>query len=81
MYGYMIVLTARVTADGLYTLLSALQNPHVQVMDTLRSEPKSWFLAAVGPLVTQLREYAALHKVAVSAVSYRPMYKLSPFYF
>lgn len=41
-------------------------------MNTLRTQPKHWFLAPVGPLVTQLREYVALHKVAASAVRQSP---------
>ena len=41
----------------------------LQVLDSLAREPKQWFFASVGPLVTQQREYVALHRVAASGVS------------
>jgi len=40
------------------------------VVGALRQQPKGWFLVPVGPLITQQREYIALHKAAGSEVSY-----------
>ena len=44
---------------------------HAQVRGELRTAPKGWFLVPVGPLITQQREYAALHKAAASEVGWR----------
>lgn len=41
-----------------------------QVVGALRQQPKGWFMVPVGPLITQQREYIALHKAAGSEVSY-----------
>ena len=40
----------------------------MQVLMTMRKEPRGWFVASVPPLTTHQREYTALHKIVRSPV-------------